>query len=322
MSFFYTIINGAVLFTAVDPINGMGLWRSVGTEAGTSLIKDIFPDMMGGVIGNVKAVNNQSFFYVNANAPGSVDELWRSDGTETGTVYLSQNSVNIFDGSAPMTLHWFLPIGSKIVTDRTTSDLGREFWVFDTVQYSTLPLSLSDFKAQLSGTDGLLNWKTSSEQNTSHFEIERSIDGRNFIKIGTITAAGNSVIEKQYNYIDKNITLLGSPVIYYRLKTIDADGKSTYSKIIAININNKEAVVMLYPNPVHESATLMISVSKKEKITYSIIDQTGKTIQQNNISINAGSNTVLIETNSLAAGVYTLSLNGQNTTTQLKFMKQ
>jgi Secretion system C-terminal sorting domain len=81
-------------------------------------------------------------------------------------------------------------------------------------------------------------------------------------------------------------------------------------------------VVMLYPNPVRESTTLMISVTKKEKITYCIIDQSGKTLLQNNVSVNEGSNMVLIETNSLAAGVYILSLNGKDIDTKLRFIKQ
>jgi hypothetical protein len=75
-------------------------------------------------------------------------------------------------------------------------------------------------------------------------------------------------------------------------------------------------------NPARESAILMISVTKKEKITYSIIDQNGKTIRQSNINVNEGSNTVLLETNSLTAGVYILSLYGKNIDTKLKFIKQ
>ena len=183
------------------------------------------------------------------------------------------------------------------------------------------PIRLIEFRGQLSGANGSLSWKTLLEENAAHFEIERSTDGQHFVYAGRVAAIGNTSQEKQYSYVDKDITLLGVAVVYYRLKLEDTDAEFDYSRIIAINIHNKETVVMLYPNPVRESATLMISVTRKEKITYGIIDQNGNTIQQKNIVVNKGSNSIPIETNALAAGVYTLSLYGPYTNTKLKFVK-
>jgi Secretion system C-terminal sorting domain len=183
------------------------------------------------------------------------------------------------------------------------------------------PIRLSEFRGQLSGGDGALNWKTLLEENAAAFDIERSNDGQHFVYVATVAAVGNTSAETHYSYLDKNITALGVPVVYYRLKMKDTDGEFDYTRLIAININNKGAVVMLYPNPVRENATLMISVTRKEKITYSIIDQYGNILQQKNISVNKGSNSVPIESNALAAGVYTLSLYGQFTNTKLKFVK-
>ena len=135
------------------------------------------------------------------------------------------------------------------------------------------PIRLSEFRGQLSNGNGSLNWKTLLEENASVFEIERSSDGQNFVYAGTVAATGNTSAETAYSYVDKNITSLGVPVVYYRLKMKDTDGEFDYTRIIAININSKEAVVMLYSNPVRENATLMISVTRKEKLTFSIIDQ-------------------------------------------------
>lgn len=184
------------------------------------------------------------------------------------------------------------------------------------------PIRLSEFKGQLSGSDGSLNWKTLSEENVSHFEIERSVDGANFFYRGSVTAAGNTSQEKQYGYVDKTVTSLGAPIVYYRLKMKDTDGAFDYSRIIAININNKQAVVMLYPNPAKETAILMISVTRKEKITYTIIDKVGNSVRQKNITVEKGSNSIPIDINSLAAGVYTISLQGQFTNTKLKLVRQ
>jgi trimeric autotransporter adhesin len=311
---YFINVNGKLFFISPHPTGGTEIWKSDGTDTGTVMVKDIYPGTNSSNPFYLTNINGTLYFRATDGVNGN--EIWKSDGTVDGTVMV-QDIVPGSAGSNPADITYS---NGKIFLIATTPEYGRELWVADL--NISLPLTLTDFKAQLSANDGLLTWKTSSEQNTSHFEIERSVNGKDFIYTSTIAAAGNSSTEKQYNYIDKNITSLGLSVIYYRLKAIDADGKSTYSKIIAININNKEAVVMIYPNPVHEKATLMISVTKKEKIAYSIIDEYGKTVQQKNSSVNAGSNTVLIETNSLAAGVYTISLSGQYTNGWLKFVKQ
>lgn len=278
-------------------------------------MKDAYPDIVGGDYGNIKVVNNRAYFHVNE---GGSDELWSTDGTEAGTTHLPQITTNIPNGAAPATFHWMIPIGSKLIMDRNGPE-GKELWVTDFNLTAPLPLTLLDIKGQLSGNDGLLTWKTSSEQNTLNFEIERSFDGRNFSKTGTVLAAGNSSIEKQYIFTDRNIVSLDRSVVYYRLKMNDIDRKFTYSKIIAININNDGAVVMLYPNPVKENATLMISVSKQEKLSYTIVDAQGKMVQKSSISLNKGSNTISIETGHLPAGVYIISFEEQG---RVRFIKQ
>ncbi|HEY6506102.1 MAG TPA: ELWxxDGT repeat protein [Chitinophagaceae bacterium] len=289
------------------------LWKTDGTTPNTVMVKDV-----SARIGSAMAIamNNNLLFAASDGAHGA--ELWRSNGTEAGT-FLLQEFVPGTGSSDPTDL---VILNNKIFLTAHTSEYGRELWVTDIPGEGALPLTLLDFKAQLSGNNGLLNWVTSSEQNTSHFEIERSLDGRNFTKTGTIAASGNSSAEKQYGYTDRNITSLNAPIVYYRLKMKDIDSKFTYSKTIAINISSSETVVMLYPNPVIESATLMIAARKKESISYSIVDMSGRTLQQKNISINEGSNLLTIETNSLAAGVYTIILNGNETNSRVKFVKQ
>ena len=70
----------------------------------------------------------------------------------------------------------------------------------------------------------VLSWKTASEINNSHFEIERSNNGKDFIKIGEIAGQGTSNSTKRYQFTDKNP---GSAQQYYRLKQVDFDGKFT-----------------------------------------------------------------------------------------------
>lgn len=76
----------------------------------------------------------------------------------------------------------------------------------------------------------MLNWKTSSEINAVYFEIQRSADGINFTGVGNKNASGNSADTKIYQYTDPIGNSTGN--IYYRLKTVDVDGKFTYSKLL------------------------------------------------------------------------------------------
>ncbi|HEY6506101.1 MAG TPA: ELWxxDGT repeat protein [Chitinophagaceae bacterium] len=301
------------LFFMADDGSGYKLWKTNGSVSGTKKVKDILPE-------NMTNVNGKLYFSAWEGTAGALNdkEVWRSDGTEQGTVIV-QNIAQT-GGSSPAD---FTLANLNLFITAAESTAGRELWMADlSVPIGGLPLTMVDFKGQLSGNNVILGWKTLAEHNTSHFEIERSTDGSFFTKLSNLAAAGNSTNTKQYTYTDPNIALPGISSLYYRLKMKDLDGKFTYSKIIAVNISSKELVVMLYPNPASENITLMIAALKKETIAYSIIDINGRTVQQKKISINEGSNLLTIETSAMAAGIYTIVLNGTITNSRMKFVKQ
>lgn len=79
----------------------------------------------------------------------------------------------------------------------------------------------------------LLEWKTGSEDNLNHFEVERSASEPNsYVNIGSVTAIGNN----SYYYFRDNTTLLSpaAPVYYYRLKLVDNSGNYVYSQTITV----------------------------------------------------------------------------------------
>jgi ELWxxDGT repeat protein len=85
---FLTNVNGTLFFTADDGVHGRELWKSDGTEAGTKMVKDINPGPASGFpdafIGNLTVVGRTLFFTADDGVHGL--ELWKSDGTEEGTV--------------------------------------------------------------------------------------------------------------------------------------------------------------------------------------------------------------------------------------------
>jgi ELWxxDGT repeat protein len=85
-----TLFDGSAYFRARTPETGTELWKSDGTEAGTALVKDIHPgnDFQGFPNSSTPlelTVSGGSLFFT-ANHDGMNRNLWKSDGTESGTV--------------------------------------------------------------------------------------------------------------------------------------------------------------------------------------------------------------------------------------------
>ena len=92
---------------------------------------------------------------------------------------------------------------------------------------AALPVMLLSFDANPDGINTNLNWTTAQEINNSHFEIEFSINGFDFVKVDqVISGAGttNDIID--YEYVHKNAGQLGQQ-LYYRLNQVDFDGSNS-----------------------------------------------------------------------------------------------
>ena len=162
-----------------------------------------------------------------------------------------------------------------------------------------VPVTWLSFNAKLDNKVVLLDWKTATEINSSHFEIERSINGYQFEKIGNVKAAGNSNNISSYNFIDR---LPVKGMNYYRLKQVDLDGKFSYSETKRVEIKTDLPLFALYNNPSNGSGIIV-----KTCITPSflgVFDITGKKLKE--ITIN--NHTQQIDLSALPSGTYTAVL--------------
>jgi hypothetical protein len=107
-----------------------------------------------------------------------------------------------------------------------------------------LPLELIDFKATQQDNKVRLNWTTASESNNAFFDIEHSFDGKIFSKIGQVKGAGTSNSLQYYTYLDEKPL---SGIHHYRLKQVDYDGTSSYSKMITVALS-KRGKVAIFPS--------------------------------------------------------------------------
>lgn len=95
------------------------------------------------------------------------------------------------------------------------------------------------------------------------------------------------------------------------------------SNTIVLGINEDQTLtnVTLYPNPVQDELSVNYSASLATEINVSIVDMAGKQVQAHRIQSNAGQNIILMDTKELAAGKYTLLLQGKSGKTTLPFIK-
>jgi alpha-tubulin suppressor-like RCC1 family protein len=233
-----------------------------------------------------------------------------SNGTGLYDAYTGGGQVIV-----PTSVVWNAAINAWAVTFDVTGFSG--FFVTSSSVAVILPVRLIDLTARLQENDGLLSWQVTNEVNFSSYEVERSTDGRIFAKIGHVRAVGNGA----YQFRDKSLASLRLPVVYYRLQLVSMDGTHTYSKVVPININSRQALITLYPNPVHEAATLSITAANRERLHLQVIDATGRVVVQKTVVVVEGHTTLVLDAKAIAAGTYTLLIRGSETTKELRFIK-
>lgn len=166
-----------------------------------------------------------------------------------------------------------------------------------------LPLQLAGFSAQKGTGRVALNWSTSQEVNTSHFEVEQSNNGVSWKTITIVAAKGNANSLQKYSAED--IAMYSSKV-YYRLKMVDLDGKFEYSPVAMVTFGGKGRI-FAYPNPATSFTMISSDNTITDNVTVSIYNTTGVLVKQQVIT-NPGNNfRVGLET--LKQGSYILKIN-------------
>lgn len=192
----FVTMNGFTYFVADDGINGYELWKTDGTTSGTSLVKDINPGITGIPTATPPAlVAMNGFIYFAATTAANGQELWKSDGTEAGTVIV-KDIVAGTTGSGPSNL---IAINGTLFFTAQVSASGRELWKTDGTDAGTAivldinPGTASATPSNLVNVNGVLFFTATTAANGT--ELWKS-DG---------TAAG-TVLTKDINAGTTNTT--------------------------------------------------------------------------------------------------------------------
>jgi Secretion system C-terminal sorting domain len=206
------------------------------------------------------------------------------------------------------------PTGASLSSWNLVSQAATPGEVSSCVYFPALvPITLSKFDYILKSNKVVLQWQTENETNSSHFEIERSADGIKFEKIKNITASGVSNTAKQYEYVDENPLYIN----HYRLKQVDLNGSSTYSKILFVKVAEASPIKIL-ENPIANNLNLRINLNASSVKLISIYDMMGRKVK----SFSGLTSYQNLDIAKLIGGNYLLQLidvNGQ--TYNLQFLK-
>lgn len=207
--------------------------------------------------------------------------------------------------------------GNSTIVTPTVTDYGTYqaftasftgFSRFFLIDNAALPLVLKDFTGKLeSDQHSGLHWTTSSESNTSHFEVERSIDAVHFEMIGRVSAAGSSSNDIKYSLRDPYIA---EPVNYYRLKMVDRDGRSRYSEVLLIkNPQRSLQAVRVLSNPFGNQIELLFSQIPSQRVRFILRDMNGRTYYNKELQISSNRWMLDVSRLTLSQGSYVLEVN-------------
>ncbi|CAM9998090.1 unnamed protein product, partial [Phaeothamnion confervicola] len=121
---------------------------------------------------------------------------------------------------------------------------------------SSTPLPVSWISISVRRNDAsqvVLDWRV-NEWAVSHYQVERSLDARNFVPAGKLTAHGDGIME--YTFTDPMLVL---QQVYYRIKQTDFDGSYSYSRILSVSGIDGEFTA--FPNPVGRRLTVQVGKS-------------------------------------------------------------
>lgn len=170
---------------------------------------------------------------------------------------------------------------------------------------SVLPVKLTEFKATKKTTGVSCIWTTASEWNADYFELERSINGKDFIPIAKMGAT-NTQTTTTYEWLDE--APMQSLVVYYRLKQVDFDGTIHYSNIIFIRSDEKQMNdVIISPNPFESEITISYIEAPIQTVKYTLYNSIGEKVYEH-FAGNSEDHIISIPPE-LNSGVYTITIS-------------
>lgn len=184
------------------------------------------------------------------------------------------------------------------------------------IKEANVPVRVEEFRGRYHGGDIQLKWQAPQQKNISHFEIERSTDGKIFHKAGSVTAGTTT---SKYHYTDRTKNDSSTHIIYYRMWMLDNSGSAAYSGTIPILVKKENDIMVIIP--AKDSAMVVINSRDQRNVRYTISDAGNQIVQTGRCSLQPGGNTKFLDVKDLAHGIYRVNIKGTEINLSSTFVK-
>ena len=239
---------------------------------------------------------------------GLVTQKYRLEYIATG---LSQYGLQGFiedtylNTRKPLNMEGLTSLDFSATTDAASRAANRFRIVFKTASPLALQVVLAALTAEQKGNDILVTWKVKNEKDLLQYEVEKSTDGVNFVKIATAAAlnqgaANYQVTDPKASYGDN----------YYRIKIIGLNGETSYTAVVKVNVPYIAPAIRIHPNPITDGIIHLQFINQPAG-TYMIrlLNPLGQTVVAKQVGHAGGNATETIKWNYyLAHGVYQLEV--------------
>lgn len=226
--------------------------------------------------------------------------------SECNATYIAEYSYNLGNSWTTATTGNFQEIFTYAhVKNISTGEVACDLSVAKLADCPTvLPVELIYLKAiPVENTFIKVSWATASERNTQKYEILRSMDGVNFVKIAESPAAGNSNMLKNYYFDDHNV--LPGIIYYYQIREIDIDQHIHLTNIANAKLEkDKLELISIYPNPMIDNTVITLFTKDITSVNLSVYNDIGALMKDEEKTLKEGINNWEIPTEKWSKGVY------------------
>ena len=188
-----------------------------------------------------------------------------------------------------------------------------------------IPVTLLSFSGRKDGAVNRLTWTTTTEQSNRGFDVQRSVDGRNFETLRFVPSqAQGGFSSNNLNYTFTDDTPVGATQ-YYRLRQVDLNGRYQMSQVVRIkgSMSPVLSVQSIFPNPAVSKVAMLVDAPARDRIQVSIVDIAGRVVANHSFTVEMGTNTIQLDVDRLQSGTYLIKMVGtQGEAGVSKFIKQ
>lgn len=176
----------------------------------------------------------------------------------------------------------------------------------------TLPVKFVSFYATSQNNSVLLTWATTEEKDNSHFEIEKSVDGREWKTLGVVFGNGTSSLLNKYSYTDKSVK---SATTYYRIRQVDVNGTAVYSAVKVISETKAASSVSIFASN-GKNIVINMNSDARENMQVTVLNTNGQVVNRQTVA-NA-SYQVTVPMNTVPSGLYIVQVSDKSGWNEVK----